>query len=163
MREGVTSPLCRPRHNGKEVTLTDYHRLQHPRWECKSHSVFSPKYRRTALVTALRKDLGPGLRDLARREGWRVEAGHWRADQVQMVVSIPPQYAVAASVGDRKGQRALPSARTSRGKERNCTGAHFWARGYWVATVGADEGAIREYLRDQEQEDLRRDQLQLFK
>ena len=80
-----------------------------------------------------------------------------------MLVSIPPKYAVAAIVGYLKGKSAIHSARTYRGKERNFTGEHFWARGYGVSTVGADEDAIREYIRDQEQEDIRLDQLQLFK
>ena len=66
-------------------------------------------------------------------------------------------------MGYLKGKSAIPIARTYRGKERNFTGEHFWARGYWVSTVGADEAAIREYLRDQEQEDIRLDQLKLFK
>ena len=63
MGEGVTSPLGRPRHNGKEVTMTDYQRLQHTLWECKYHVVFIPKYRRKALFTALRQELGPMFRE----------------------------------------------------------------------------------------------------
>ena len=143
--------------------MKDYQRLQHPLWECKDHIVFIPKYRRKVLLSALRKDLGAVFRELARRQGCRVEEGHLRADHVQMLVSIPPKYAVAAIVGYLKGKSAIHIARTYRGKERNFTGEHFWARGYGVSTVGADEGAIREYSRDQEQEDMRLDQLQLFK
>ena len=163
MREGVTSPLCRPRHNGKEVSLKDYPRLQHTRGEGKYHGVFSPQYRRKALFTALRKDLGAVFRELARRQGCRGEEGPLRSEQVPRLVSLPPKSAVAALVGERKGKSAIPIARTYRGKERTFTGEHFWAWGYWVSTVGADEGAIREYLRDQAQEDLRLDQLKLFK
>jgi putative transposase len=143
--------------------MKDYQRLQHTLWECKYHIVFIPKYRRKVLFTALRKELGPVLRELARRGGCRVEEGHLRSDHVHMLVSIPPKYAVAAIVGDLKGKSAIHIARTYRGKERNFTGEHFWARGYWVSTVGADEAAIREYIRDQEQEDIRLDQLKLFK
>jgi REP-associated tyrosine transposase len=80
-----------------------------------------------------------------------------------MLVSIPPTYAVAAIVGDLKGKRAIPSARTYRGKERNFTGEHFWARGYFVSSVGADEQRGREYIRDQEEEDIRLAQLKLCK
>ena len=143
--------------------MKDYQRLPHTLWECKYHSVFIPKYRRKTLCAALRKELGPVFRDLARRKGGRVEEGHLRPDHVQMLVSIPPKYAVAAMVGYLKGKSAIHSARTYRGKERNFTGEHFWARGYFVSTVGADEGTVREYIRDQEQEDIRLDQLQLFK
>src|SRR5215510_13272633 len=129
MREGVTSPLCRPRYNGKEVTMTDYQRLQHTVWDCQYHLVFIPKSRRKALFTALWKELGPVFRELARRKGCRVEEGHLRSEHVHMLVSIPPKYAVAASVGYRKGKRAIQIARTYRGKDRNCTGEHCWARG----------------------------------
>jgi len=143
--------------------MKDSQRLQHTLWECKYHLVFLPKSRRKVLFTALRKDLGPVVRELARREGGRVEEGHLRSEHVHRLVSIPPKYAVAAIVGYLKGKSAIHIARTYRGKERNFTGEHFWARGYWVSTVGADEAAIREYLRDQEQEDIRLDQLKLFK
>ena len=143
--------------------MKDYQRLPHTLGECKDPSVFLPQYRHKAVFTALRKELEPVFRDLARRKGWRVEEGHVRPDHVHLWVSIPPTYAVAAIVGYRKGKSAIPIARTYRGKERTFTEEHFWARGSWVSTVGADEGAIREYIRDQEQEDIRLDQLKLFK
>jgi REP-associated tyrosine transposase len=143
--------------------MKDYQRLPHTLWECKYHIVFIPKYRRKTLFAALRKDLGPVLRELARREGCQVEEGHLRSDHVHMLVSIPPKYAVAAIVGYLKGKSAIHIARTYRGKARNFTGEHCWARGYGVSTVGADEAAIREYIRAQEQADIRLDQLQLFK
>jgi putative transposase len=143
--------------------MKDYQRLQHTLWECKYHLVFIPKYRKKALFTALRKDLGAVFRELARRKGGRVEEGHLRSDQVPMRVSIPPRYAVAAIVGYLKGKSAIHIARTYRGKERNFTGEHFWARGYFASTVGADEHTVREDIRHQEEEDIRLDQLKLFK
>ena len=143
--------------------MTDYQRLQHTCWECKYHVVFIPKYRRKSLFAALRKELGPVFRELARQKTCRVEEGHLRPDHVHMLLSIPPKYAVAAIVGYLKGKSAIHIARTYRGRARNFTGENFWARGYWVSTVGADEDVIREYIRDQEQEDRRLDQLQLFK
>src|SRR5262245_37673093 len=151
MTQAVTSPLCRPRHNGKEATMKDYQRLQHTLWECKYHIVFIPEYRRKALFGALRKELGPVFRELARRKGCQVEDGHLRPDHVHLWVSIPPRYAVAASVGYLKGKSAIHSARTYRGKERNFTGEHLWARSYSVSTVGADERTVREHIQDQEQ------------
>ena len=143
--------------------MNEYQHLQHPLWECKYHVVFIPKYRRKVLFEALRKELGAVFRELARQKGCRVEEGHLRPDHVHMLLSIPPKYAVAAIVGYLKGKSAIHIARTYRGKERNFTGENFWARGYFVSTVGADEDAIREYIRDQEQEDIRLDQLKLFK
>jgi len=143
--------------------MTDYQRLQHTLWECKYHVVFIPKYRRKMLFAVLRKDLGAVFRELARRQGCRVEEGHLRPDHVHILLSIPPKYTVAAIVGYLKGKSAIHIARTYRGKARNFTGENFWARSYWVLTVGADEGTVREYIRDQEQEDIRLDQLKLFK
>jgi len=143
--------------------MTDYQRLQHTLWECKYHVVFIPKYRRKILFAALRKDLGPVFRELARHKACRVEEGHLRPDHVHMLLSIPPKYAVAAIVGYLKGKSAIHIARTYRGKERSFTGENFWARGYFVSTVGADERTVREYIRDQEQEDIGLDQLKLFK
>ena len=86
------------------------------------------------------------FRELARRQGCRVKEGPLRPDHVHMLLSIPPKYSVAAIVGHLKGESAIHIARTYRGKERNFTGEHFWARGYFVSTVGADEGRVREYI-----------------
>ncbi len=79
-----------------------------------------------------------------------------------MLVSIPPKFAVSQVVGYIKGKSAIYIVRTFGGRKRNFTGQHFWARGYWVSTVGQDEKAIREYIRQQEAEDRRVDQLILF-
>lgn len=80
-----------------------------------------------------------------------------------MLLSIPPKYAVAQVVGYLKGKSAIHVARTYGGRQRNFVGAHFWARGYFVSTVGRDEEVIRRYIREQEAEDKRVEQLQLFK
>ena len=85
------------------------------------------------------------------------------ADHVHMLVSIPPKYSVAQVVGYIKGKSAIHIARTYMGKRQNFVGQNFWARGYFVSTVGRDEATVREYIRKQEQEDERLDQLQMFK
>lgn len=143
--------------------MNEYQHLQHTLWECKYHVVFIPKYRRKVLFEALRKDLGAVFRELARQKGCRVEEGHLRPDHVHMLLSIPPKYAVAAVVGYLKGKSAIHVARTYRGRSRNFTGESFWARGYFVSTVGSDERKIREYIRNQEQEDIRLDQLRIMR
>jgi putative transposase len=79
-----------------------------------------------------------------------------------MLISIPPKYAVAQIVGFIKGKSAIHIARNYMGRRRNFTGQHFWARGYYVSTVGQDEETIREYIRNQEKEDQRLDQLNMF-
>ncbi len=84
-------------------------------------------------------------------------------DHVHLLLSIPPKYSVAQVVGYLKGKSAIHIARTYRGRDRNFTGESFWARGYFVSTVGRDETKIREYIRNQEKEDIRIDQLKLFR
>ena len=78
-----------------------------------------------------------------------------------MMLSIPPKHSVAQVVGYIKGKSAIHIAREFAGRPRNFVGQHFWARGYFVSTVGRDEGAIQEYIRTQELEDRRNDQLRL--
>ena len=137
--------------------------LSHTRWECKYHIVFIPKYRKKAIFGQIRKELGDVFRRLARQKESVIEEGHLMPDHVHMLISIPPKHAVSQVVGYIKGKSAIHVARNYLGKKRNFTGAHFWARGYHVSTVGRDEQMIREYIKAQEQEDHRIDQLNLFK
>jgi REP-associated tyrosine transposase len=136
--------------------------LSHTKWECKYHLVFMPKYRKKALYGALRQQLGDLLRQLAMQRESRIEEGHLMRDHVHMLVSIPPKYSVSQVVGYLKGKSAIQIARTFMGKPRNFTGESFWARGYFVSTVGRDEQQIREYIKKQDQEDQRIDQLTMF-
>ena len=136
--------------------------LSHTKWECKYHIVFIPKYRRKALYGALRQQLGDLLRQLAMQRESRIEEGHLMRDHVHMLVSIPPKYSVSQVVGYLKGKSAIHIARTFMGKPRNFTGESFWARGYFVSTVGRDEQQIREYIKKQDQEDQRIDQQTMF-
>ena len=136
--------------------------LAHAKWECKYHVVWIPKYRRQALYAELRKYLGPVLRELARQRECVVEEGHLQLDHVHMLLSIPPKYAGAQVLGFIKGKSAIHIARTYLGRRQNFTGQHFWARGYYVSTVGRNEAAIREYIRRQQAEDQRLDQLEIF-
>ena len=142
--------------------MTDYRTLNHTKWECKYHVVFIPKYRKKTLYTELRRHLGDVFRGLAERKESRVEKGHLRPDHVHMMLSIPPKYAVSQVVGFIKGKSAIHIARTFAGRRRNFVGQHFWARGFFVSTVGRDEETVREYIRHQEAEDRRIDQLRLL-
>jgi putative transposase len=92
----------------------------------------------------------------------QVIEGHLLLDHIRMLISIPPKYAVAQVIGYLKGKSAIHIARTYVGRKKNFTGQHFWARGYFVSTVGADEETIRDYIWRQEQEDRRLDQLSMF-
>ena len=136
--------------------------LKHTKWECKYHVVFIPKYRRKALYKQLRQHLGEVLRELCRQRECQVIEGHLMSDHVHMLVSIPPKYSVSQVMGYVKGKSAIHMARTYGGRKRNFVGMHFWARGYWVSTVGRDEQAVKKYIQEQEQEDQRLDQLQMF-
>ena len=142
--------------------MNDSETLSHTQWECKYHVVFIPKYRRKVLYGQLRRYLGDLCRQLATQRESRVKEGHLMADHVHMMVSIPPKYSVAQVVGYIKGKSAIHIARTFGERKRNFVGQHFWARGYFVSTVGRDEHVIREYIRKQEAEDRRIDQLHLW-
>ncbi len=139
--------------------MSNYRKLQHTEWECKYHIVFIPKYRRKVLYGELRKHLGEILRRLARQKECEIEAGHLMPDHVHIMISIPPKYAVSQVMGYLKGKSAIHIARQFGGIRRNFTGQSFWARGYFVSTVGRDEEVIRQYIQHQEIEDRRQDQL----
>jgi len=142
--------------------LSNYRKLQHSEWECKYHVVFIPKYRKKRIFETLRAELGDVFRKLAEQKESQIEEGHLMSDHVHMMVSIPPKYSVAQVVGYIKGKSAIHIARHHGERRRNFTGQHFWARGYFVSTVGRDEAVIREYIRHQEKEDQRTDQLGLI-
>ena len=129
--------------------------------DCKYHVVFIPKKRQKLIYGQLRKVLGEILHELASRKGAEILEGHMMRDHIHMCISIPPKYSVSHIVGYIKGKSAIAIARKFRGKQRNFNGEHFWARGYFVSTVGLDEDMVREYIRNQEQNDERRDQMRL--
>ena len=137
--------------------------LSHSKWECKYHVVFIPKCRRRTLYAQLRRHLGEVFRTLAEHKESRILEGHLMPDHVHMLISIPPKHAVSQVVGYIKGKSAFHLARVYGERKRNFVGQHFWARGYFVSTVGRDEEVVRRYIRRQEQEDQRLDQLNLWR
>jgi putative transposase len=140
----------------------EYKHLNHSTWDCKYHIVIIPKYRKNALYGQIRPRLGAVFRELARRKECVIEEGHIMRDHVHMLISIPPKYSVAHVVGFIKGKSSIWVAQNVERKIRNFTGAKFWARGYFVSTVGRDEELIRSYIRHQEQQDKQLDQLTLI-
>ena len=127
--------------------------LAHSRWEYKYHVVFVPKYRRKAVDGEIRASLGGSFHELARQKEGRIVEGHLLADHVHMGIEIPPKPAVASILGFLKGKSAVAIARQFGGKLQNFTGAHCWARGYAVSTVGYELEQVRRYIREQEVED----------
>jgi putative transposase len=143
--------------------MDEYESLSHTKWECKYHIIFIPKCRRKALYGQLREHLGEVFRQLAQRKQSSIEEGHLMPDHVHMLISIPPKYAVSQVIGYIKGKSAIHLARVYGERRRNFVGEHFWARGYFVSTVGRDETLIREYIRHQEETDRRLEQLHLWR
>ena len=137
--------------------------LNHTKYECKYHVVFIPKYRKKVLYLELRHYLGEIFKELARQRECEVLEGHLMPDHVHMMLSIPPKHSVSQVVGYIKGKSAIHLARVYMGRKRNFVGQSFWARGYFVSTVGRDEQVVREYIRNQEAEDQRIDQLDLLR
>jgi putative transposase len=135
--------------------------LNHSTWECKYHVVFTPKYRKKVLFGKIKQQLGKVFHDLARRKECRIEEGHLMADHVHMLISIPPKYSVAEIIGYMKGKSSIWVAQNVERKMRNFLGHKFWARGYFVTTVGRDEEVIRLYIQNQELADKQLDQLEM--
>jgi len=141
--------------------MDKYESLSHTKWECKYHVVCIPKCRRQVLYEQIRRDLGELFHQLAQQQESRIEEGPLMSDHVHMMIAIPPKYAVSQVIGYIKGKSAIHVARVYGERKRNFVGQHFWARGYFVSTVGRDETVIRAYIRSQEQEDQRLDQMKL--
>ena len=145
----------------QENTVKEYQSLSDTRWDCKYHVVFIPKRRKKMVFGVLRKHLGRIFRELARHKESEVVEGHLMPDHVHMCLSIPPKYAVSNVVGYMKGKSAITIARNFGGRMKNFTGEVFWARGYFVSTVGLDEEMVRAHIREQEREDERIEQMKL--
>ena len=143
--------------------MDEFETLNHTKWECKYHVVFIPKRRRKVLYAELRRHLGEVFRKLAEQKQSRIEEGHLLPDHVHMLISIPPKYAVSQVIGFIKGKSAIHVARVYAERKRNFEGQHLWARGFFVSTVGRDAEVIRDYIKKQEVEDSRLEQLNLWR
>ena len=154
--------MNRSKLHGKETKVNEIESLSHTKWECKYHIVFIPKYRKKSIYGQIRKDLGGVFHKLAAQKECRIEEGHLMPDHVHFLISIPPKYSVSQVMGFIKGKSAMYIARKHGNVKRNFVGQSFWAKGYCVSTVGRDEAKIREYIRNQEQNDKALDQRNLF-
>ena len=140
--------------------MREWQSQSHVKWYCRYHVVFTPKYRKRAIFGSIKKGIGKTLRELCEQEKVELVEGHALSDHVHLCLSIPPKYSVANTIGFLKGKSAIRIHREYLGKKRNFTGFHFWARGYCVSTVGLDEEVIRAYIRNQEEEEKRQEQLE---
>ena len=129
-----------------------YQSLSHSKWNCKYHVIFIPKKRKSVIYGKIRTELVKILHELAMQKESKITEGNLTKDHVHMCIEIPPKYAVASVIGFMKGKSAIAVARMG-GRDRNYTGAHFWARGYAVSTIGFDEEIVKKYIREQNEED----------
>ena len=142
--------------------MKDYQSEAHVKWECKYHVVIIPKYRRKVLYGRVRKQVGEIIRELCRQRGIDLLEGKAMPDHVHMLLSVPPKYSMAHTIGFLKGKSAVRIHRKVLKTRGTLFGRSFWPRGYCVSTVGWDEKGIREYIRHQEklQRDIDQDELE---
>ena len=131
----------------------------HSTWDCQYHVVFTPKYRKQALYGMIRRAVQDVLHRLAKQKECVIEEGSLMPDHVHMLISIPPKQSVTGIVGFLKGKSSIWVAQNIANKKRNFAGHKFWAGGYFVSTVGANEKTVRAYIQNQEKEDKRLDDL----
>lgn len=151
-------------HNKSKIggcVLKDINSLSHSKWRCKYHIVFAPKYRRQVIYRELRVDIGKILRKLCEQRNVNIIEAECCPDHVHMLVEIPPHLAVSDFMGYLKSKSALQIFDKHANLKYKYGNRHFWARGYYVDTVGKYEGAISEYIKNQLQEDIANDQLSL--
>ena len=141
--------------------MDDINSLSHSRWRCKYHIVIAPKYRRQVIYREIKRDIGTIQRKLCEMKGVEIIEAELCPDHVHMLVSIPPNLAVASFVGYLKGKSALMIFDRHANLKYKYGNRHFWARGYYVDTVGKNEKKIAEYIRQQLQEDIMSDQISL--
>jgi len=142
--------------------MSNSNHLNHCTWECKYHIVFTPKYRKKAVFGRIRKELKDVFHRLALQKECKIEEGYLMPDHVHMLISIPPKHSVSHITGFLKGKSSIWVAQNIANKQRNFAGHKFWARGYFVTTVGVNEEIIRKYVQNQESDDKRLDELNLF-
>ena len=141
--------------------MKDWQSQAHVKWECKYHVVIIPKYRRKVLYGQIRRRVGEILRELCQHRGLELLEGKAMPDHVHMLLSVPPKYGIAHTIGYLKGKSAIRIHRDVLRTRGTLFGRSFWSRGYCVSTVGWDEQGIRKYIREQEKLQQEQEQLGL--
>ena len=139
----------------------DTNSLAHTKWECKYHIVFAPKYRRQIIYGKIKQDIGQMLRKLCEYKGIEILEAEACKDHIHMLISVPPKYSVAQIMGYLKGKSSLMIFEKYANLKYKYGNRHFWCRGYYVSTVGANKKAIQECIRNQLQEDYSDDQMSI--
>ena len=138
--------------------MKEWQSQAHVKWECKYHVVIVPKYRKKAIYGKLRQQIGEMLRQLCRQKEIELLEGHARVDHVHLLLSVPPRYSIAMTVGYLKGKSAIRIHRDCGKARGTLLGRSFWSRGYCVSTVGFDEADCAAYIQEQEEREKREDQ-----
>ena len=141
--------------------MNDVKSLSHSKWRCKYHIVFAPKYRRQVIYNQIKVDIGKILRDLCERKGVEILEAECCPDHIHMLVTIPPHMSVSGFMGYLKSKSSLMVFDRHANLKYKYGNRHFWCRGYYVDTVGKYENAIKDYIKNQLQEDIMADQLSL--
>ena len=139
----------------------DINSLDHTTWRCQYHVVFAPKYRRLEIYGAIKADIGKILRQLCQQKGVEIIEAEACPDHIHMLISIPPKYSVSQIMGFLKGKSSLMIFDRHANLKYKYGNRHFWARGYYVDTVGRNKKQVQEYIRTQLQEDQIADQIGL--
>lgn len=137
----------------------DENSLSHTRWNCKYYIVFIPKYRRKAIYGTIRQDVGQIIRQLCLYKNVEIIEAHACIDHIHMLVSIPPKLSVASFMGYLKGKSSLMIYDRHANLKYKHGSRHFWAKGYYVSTVGLNKNTIAKYIREQEDEDKMSDSM----
>ena len=141
--------------------MKDINSLEHTKWRCQYHVVFAPKFRRKVIYNELRADIGVILRKLCEQKGVEIIEANACPDHIHMLISIPPKYSVAQIMGYLKGKSSLMIFDRHANLKYKYGNRHFWARGYFVDTVGRNKKQMEEYIRNQMREDELLDQMTL--
>jgi len=147
--------------NQKEDVTMDMSSLSHTKWECKYHIVFAPKFRRKEIYGKLKADIGKILRQLCKQKEVEVIEAHACVDHIHMLVSIPPKISVSSFMGYLKGKSSLMIFERHANLKYRYGNRVFWCKGYFVSTVGRNKKVIENYIREQEREDMMKDQISI--
>ena len=150
--------------NNKEVLYDMKNEIKHTahsKYRCEYHIVFAPKYRRKVIYKELRKDIGEIIRKLCKEMKVEIIEAEACVDHIHLLVSIPPYMSVAEFVGRLKSKSALMIFDRHANLKYKYGSRNFWCRGYYVDTVGKNERAIKEYIKNQLEDDMASDQISL--
>ena len=134
--------------------MKDWQSQSHVKWECKYHVVILPKYRKKRNFKENRRKIGTIIRELCRQKGIEMLEGNAASDHIHMLLSVPPKFSIAMTIGYLKGKSAVRINREIERVTGTLFGRSFWSRGYCVSTVGLDEQQIRRYIQGQEKHEI---------